>query len=70
MATHTLLAVAATPYGVVHFTQPGTGHAMRDPLHSPLVAAQPRRRAVSARWHSTDAGQLEARWLPTIPAGA
>ena len=70
MAKHTLLAIAATPYGVVHFTQPGAGYAARDPLQSPLAFVQPQLRPVFARWHSTEAGQLEARWLPTTSAGA
>jgi hypothetical protein len=69
MPKHTLLAVAVTPYGVVHITQPDARYAECALPDLAMPIARPQRQVV-AHWHCTADGRLEARWLPTTPSAA
>jgi hypothetical protein len=68
MPEYTLLAVAVTPYGVMQIREPVARYRACDRLDFTPPIAQPTRSLVVARWLSTEAGRLEANWLPSDPA--
>jgi hypothetical protein len=64
-----LLAVAVTANEAVSIEQIGARRAEWDLPDRPVPAVRPRQ-VVAARWHCTEDGRLEMRWLPTTPDAA